>query len=71
LAGCLGEVTELKGSVAGLREDIARLKGLKSRPDIKPNGMDNPTEPTNPRMQGRRRGRGKVRPRVSIEDRII
>jgi hypothetical protein len=67
----LGEVSDLKRTVVGLREEIARLKGLKGRPDIKPSGMDKATEPASPVKRGNRRGRGKTRPCVVAEDRII
>ena len=71
VASLLGEVVELKRTVVELREEIARLKGVKGRPDIKPSGMDNATEPTSSIKPGQRRGRDKVRPRVVVEDKII
>jgi hypothetical protein len=66
-----GQVAVLKQMVSELREEIARLKGLKGRPSIKPSGMDRGTEPSKPAKEGRRRGRGKVTPRASIEETVV
>lgn len=67
----LGKVAALEQLVAEQRAELARLKGLKGRPDIKPSGMDKATEPAKPDRQANRARRGKVRPRVSIEDHVL
>jgi hypothetical protein len=64
------DVAELKQLVGALREEIARLKGLKGRPLIKPSGMENATGPKCPGKRDKRRGRGKVTPRVAVETKV-
>ena len=69
-----GEVAALKQTLSELREEIAHLKGLKGRPNIKPStpsGMDKATEPLKSAKKGKRRFRGKVTPRVKIEDQVV
>jgi hypothetical protein len=71
LVKLFGEVATLTQVVGEQREEITRLKGLKGRPTIKPSGMDKATEPPKPAKKEKRRFRGKVAPRVSIEDQVV
>jgi hypothetical protein len=67
----LGEVAALKQVVSEQRAEIARLKGLKGPPSIKPSGMEQASEPKPRSGGGKRRGRGAKRVRVGIEDRVL
>jgi len=71
LVELLGELADLKRLVAAQRDEIARLKGLKGRPSIKPSGMENATEPKPEAKEAKRRGRGKVTPRVTAETEVL
>ena len=57
--------------IAELREENARLKGVNGRPRIRPSGMAEASEPKLPSTRGKHRRRGKITPRVAIEDRVI
>ena len=65
----LGQVAALEQTVAAQRAEIARLKGLKGRPALRPSGMEKASEPKPPSPPKGRRG--PVRPRVAVEDRIL
>ena len=71
LVELFGEVEALKQLTGEQREEIARLKGLKGRPAIKPSGMEKGTDAAKPGGREKRRGRGKVTPRVSVEDQVL
>src|ERR1700755_2843523 len=69
--GLLAEAAALKQTVAAQREEIARLKGLKGPPTIKPSGMEQSTAPSGIKPTYGKPRRGKVRPRVSVEDHTL
>jgi Transposase IS66 family len=71
LVELFGKVAALEKSVAEQREEIARLKGMKGRPAIKPSGMDKGTGPAKPVKKEKQRRRGKVTPRVIVEDLVV
>ena len=67
LVQVLEDNARLKAENADLRDEIARLKGLKGRPQIKPSGMEKATEPAakTKRKIGRR---GSKRAKLTITE---
>lgn len=47
------------------------MKGLKGRPDIKPSGMEKATTPKPAGRRAKLRGRGKLTPRITVEEQVI
>ena len=72
--GLLEENGRLVAENAALRAEIARLKGLKGKPEIKPSvpsGMDKATEPGSRREARSTRRRGPKKPSAPVEERVI
>jgi hypothetical protein len=74
VAELMGRVAELTRAVSEQREEIARLKGLKGRPDIKPgkpSGMEKASQPRPASVLPRRGGGDKTAKRAIHEERIV
>jgi Transposase IS66 family len=67
LVQALEEAARLKAENAELREEIARLKGLKGRPKLKPSGMEKATEAPAKSSRGKFR-RGAKRAKLTIDE---
>lgn len=73
VAGLLEKIAALEHKLREQREEIARLKGLKGRPEIKPSkpsGMEQASS-LKPSKGKRRRGRGKQARLAPVEDRLV
>jgi hypothetical protein len=71
----LGTVAQLEAKVAALSEEIARLKRLKGRPNLKPSGMekgtDAPPAPSGGTGRPKRRDPPKSARLIVDEDRVV
>jgi hypothetical protein len=68
----LEEVASLKSENAALREEIARLKGLKGRPKLRPSGMDKATDPQREGDKAKRKRRHRGAKRLAVtEEQVI
>jgi hypothetical protein len=71
LIEALAKISELTEKNASLRAEIARLKGLKGPPTIKPSGMEKANPPPAARGKGGRGGGSGSARTASIEDRLL
>jgi hypothetical protein len=58
---------DLERENAALRDEVARLKGLKGRPDVKPSGMEKKTEPR-AKARAKKRRRGPKLSKLTIDE---
>src|SRR3954470_9349670 len=66
----LAENDALRQVIAGLKAEVATLKGVKGRPELKPSGMEKGTEPA-PAGTGRS-AEGSKSARLAVhEDRVV
>jgi len=68
LVQALEENARLKAENAELREEIARLKGLKGRPKLRPSGMEKAAEAAGAKDGGRKGRRGAKRIKLAIDE---
>jgi hypothetical protein len=65
----LEEIAALKSEITALREEIAHLKGLKGRPNLKPSGMEMKAVGRRKTKEGRKQARrGKKNARLLIDE---
>lgn len=73
--GLMEQLAQCRAEIALMREEIARLKGLKGKPDIKPpstpSGMEKGTNGSSNGKERSKRRRGTKQYRVAQEDRVI
>jgi hypothetical protein len=71
LAEALAKISALSVENTALRAEIARLKGLKGPPSIRPSGMEQASEPKPSAGGGKRRRRGAKRVGAPITERVV
>jgi hypothetical protein len=67
----VAEVARLAEENAALRDAVARLKGLKGRPKIKPSGMERATPPRSKKARRKARDRAETARRVVEEEQVL
>lgn len=67
----LAENARLKAEIAALREENARLKGLPSKPRLKPSGMDKKTDRAEVKRRRRQKRRGAKNMHTKVTERRV